>query len=279
MLIASQQGLMLREAVIRERVRNKRRIFDEWLYERANTPTLEQLRQEALALEWSRSGNDPPVTEIYSGRSLNTLLNGLVKVQGSGGDLRPIRLSEDILKHMNVISTQQGGNFGLLKDGGKLEWPVALVDLPPEEETAAQRKQIESLITEAIAQVGNKRIDVRLLKGLRGDVETFRKQLKKNVHDLSFPEYTEAKRFLHHLDDAITVLARPDAAKYVNGTYSLASKKIQTVQDLVRFMGEHGLSFAPSVSGDEPAYVALQRALAHGGASAEASVASKPGDQ
>src|SRR5713101_5568937 len=53
-----------------------------------------------------------------------------------------------------------------------------------------------------------------------------------------------------------------DAARYLNGALALNSSRIKTVPDLVRFMVENDLTFAPAVNGDEAVYAALRRALA-----------------
>jgi hypothetical protein len=64
------------------------------------------------------------------------------------------------------------------------------------------------------------------------------------------------------VSDAVKVLGRADAAQYVNGTFALNPAHIKTVGDLIAFMAEKHLKFAPAVPGDEAAYLALQRALA-----------------
>jgi len=271
-LISNQQAVLMQEAVKRERLRNKRRVFDEWLYERANTPTLEQLRQEARALELSRARNDPPITEVYSGKSLNRLLDQLVTVQSSGLEGRPVKIEPSLLKNINVTGQSNGANFGMFKNRGKLDWPVGLTSLTPDQEAKATRKQIEGLINEALDQAEKSRVDNNIIRGLRGDVETLRQMLMKNRFDLDPNLFIEAKKYLSDLDDAVKVL--PEASKYVNGAYALDPRKIKTVQDLVRFMNSNGLTFAPSVNGDEASYLALQRAMAAYDANSQAMLSS-----
>ena len=48
-------------------------------------------------------------------------------------------------------------------------------------------------------------------------------------------------------------------SNYFNGNWSARGK---SVAELVTFMGEKGLWFAPAAPGDEPAYLALYHALA-----------------
>jgi len=217
LMISNQQAVLMQEQVKRERLRNKRRVFDEWLYERANTPTLEQLRQEARALELNRARNDPPITEITSGKSLNRLLDQLVKVQGSGIEGRPVKLDEDVLKRINVTGVSNGANFGLLKNGGKLIWPLGLTSLSPQDEANAVLKQTQSLISEAIDQAGKGRVDNNIIRALKGDVETLRQLLKRGMNDLNPSDYIAAKSYLSDLDDAIKILERPTPASTSTG--------------------------------------------------------------
>jgi hypothetical protein len=90
--------------------------------------------------------------------------------------------------------------------------------------------------------------------------------------------YIQAKSYLKQLDAAVRLLGRDDANRYITGAFVLDPAKIKTVQDLVAFMGDKALRFAPAVPGDEAAYVALHRALAsasRGGG--ESSLTASPG--
>ena len=62
----------------------------------------------------------------------------------------------------------------------------------------------------------------------------------------------------------------PDARHYFTGKYAPRGK---TVAELVQHMTEQGLQFAPSVMGDEDAYLALHRALAACDMNAQAQLA------
>lgn len=263
LMVSNQQAVLLQQAVQREKLRNKRRAFDEWLYERANTPTLEQLRQEALALELSRARNDPPMLDVLSAKSLNRLLNSLIQQIGRGGSGRDIRLEPEVLQHINVTSATNGASFGVLRNRGKLQWPLGLQDLAPADESRELRRSTEELIGEAISQAEKGRVQAPILNLLRKNIDALRAILKKNIHDMSPQVYMDAKRYLEEVENGIKVLERPDAAKYVNGTFQLDPNKIKTVGDLVRFMQDNGLTFAPAVTGDEAGYIALQRAMAN----------------
>jgi hypothetical protein len=73
-LTSTQQAYLLREQVRAARLDNRRRVIQQYQYEKANTPTLEEQREFRRQQEFWRSWNDPPMTEIWSGRALNNLL-------------------------------------------------------------------------------------------------------------------------------------------------------------------------------------------------------------
>jgi len=258
--IQQQQAVLTREQIKSERIANRRKMIDEYLYEREKLPTLEDERERERTLNLRRSLNDPPVTEIWSAKALNDLLGELQKQAAKGvmttykGPREP--LDQDLLKLVNVTSANRGGNIGLLKNGGRLNWPLALNGPEFKEE----RDRISSLSQDTVKEAEfNNRVDAGSLRQMNEDLDRLQRQLSRNVGDIPPSQYIEAKRFLNNLSDALKVLSQPDAASYINRKYSAKGK---TVPDLVKYMSDNGLQFAPAVSGDEAAYVALQRALA-----------------
>jgi len=65
---------------------------------------------------------------------------------------------------------------------------------------------------------------------------------------------------------------------HVDGTLALDAGRIKTVSDLIAFMREKQLKFAPAVCGDESAYLALRRALASCDMGAQATTGANAGD-
>lgn len=258
-MLSIEQAHLAREAVRAERMANRRRAFDDYLYYREKTPTLEQERERGLAQQRDRSRNDPPITEIWSGQALNDILGELRALKAKGqivpGRVPAMPLDADTLRQINVTG-KEGGNIGLLKNEGRLTWPVALTA----EETKKERDRIGELTQSAIEQAKFKNtVDAGTLKQLATDVERLHKVLSKNVGDLPTAQYIEARRFLNNLDDALKVLGGTNAQNYVTGKWSAKGKN---VADLVQHMLDSGLLFAPAVAGEEAAYVALHRALA-----------------
>jgi hypothetical protein len=84
-------------------------------------------------------------------------------------------------------------------------------------------------------------------------------RLHAKIEDIPTPSYVRGKRFLNQLDDAVKVLRQPDAGYYFNQFYAARGK---TASELVRYMTEMHMRFAPAVEGDLHDYHALHRVLA-----------------
>jgi hypothetical protein len=259
MMISNQQALMIHESVLRSKLEQRRRVFDEWLYERANTPSMEDIREREQELAFRRSRNDPPLPEILSAQALNSLLVDLQKREAQGAVLAAVALDEASLKNINVTATQNGANFGLLRNEGRLNWPPALRQLAPEEETQALRKEIDSLVKAAMERAATGQVPSGFLVQLYDDVQHYRDLLRRNTNELMPPQYIQARRFLDDLENSLRVLEQDDAAKFIEGKFAA---KGATVPNLVRHMASLGLVFAPATAGDEAAYQSLQRAMA-----------------
>lgn len=254
-LINNQQAYLLREKVRTAQIENKRRTFDEYLYERANLPSLNEQREKSKEEEIRRSLNTAPLTEVWAGKSLNDILANLQDLRNKGYDGPNVPLNPDTLKQINVTTGAGSGNAGLLKDVGSLNWPIGLQNLSGSEPL---RKQIDALLVEATKQAAGGRVDAGTVTELERAINRLRNDLVGQVGNFGFQAYTEAKRYLRELDDAVALLKRPDAAQYLSGKFSAQGR---TVKELVEYMTAHGLKFAPAVSGQESAYSSLQNAL------------------
>jgi len=179
-----------------------------------------------------------------------------VQSRGDTAQLRSFQtlLSEETLKRINVTRGQ--GNIGLLKNEGRLSWPVALNSIDFRED----RERINTLLRDAVGQAGfNSQVDSEIISGLMNDTERIGTRLRRNVTELPPSLYIDARAFLNNLDEAIRVLQQPDVGSHFSGRYALKAK---TVPELVNTMSAKGLLFASAVPGDEPAYLALHQALA-----------------
>jgi hypothetical protein len=234
-------------------VEARRRTFDEYLYERQNGPTWEDERERFLGEELRRSRNEPPMTEVWSGKALNVLLGDLQRARGEA-DASAVALDPEMVKRIN-FTTRGSANLGLLKDPARLAWPVVLSDADYRE----ARERLTVLAREAVEQATSRgRVDGSLLDQMAGDLDRLQETLHDNAGTTTPQTYIEAKQFLNRFDDALKALGQRDVGSYFNGKYAFQGR---TVADLVRFMSTNGLQFAAAVPGDEAAYSVVHRAL------------------
>jgi hypothetical protein len=268
-MVNQQQAFLLREQVGSQRVATARKVFDENLYERQMTPTAEEERRRLLAQSVQRARNHPPVTEIWSGKSLNDLLADL-QTQPVGkisADHDALPISLDGLRHINFA--KGAGSIALLKNEGRLHWPVALTG----SDYAGDRDGLTALAQDAVRQAEfNSRVDAGTIRQLTDGLNKLRQQLRKAVSDLAPAEYIEAKNFINAFDDAVTALRQKDAGTHLAGRDLL---KATSMAELVKYMTEHGLRFAPALPGDTDAYLALHKAFASYGQPASMETAAR----
>jgi hypothetical protein len=234
----------------------RRKWFDELRYERMNTPTAEELRIKDIQIALNRARNEPPLTEITSGQSLNNLINHLAGEQAKGLRGPDIRLSEDLLRHVN-LTTGTNGNAGLLRNGGKLSWPLPMQTKDFEESMKAVNVQIEKAARSA---EDLKPIDPGTLKDLKAALDKINEQLDIANARLTPSEYIESKRYLNMLGDAYRALQDPNVGNYFNnGRWTAQGNTVATFVDTLT--RNQGLRVAPASPGDEHYYRALQAAL------------------
>ncbi len=256
-----QTSRLLRERVRQAQVETQRRIFDEWAYERANTPTLEDLREKRIRTAEQRAQHQPPVTEIVSGDSLNTLLNQLKGARSRPGDL-DAPLPAEVIRQVNISTGSSSGGLGAIKqikEGAPLNWPLVLQGGEFGKDRAVLENQLPRIVASA---TGVGRVNAEAMMDLKAAQSRMQSRLDESVGDLEPGQYIAGKRFLHQLDQAYKVLQQPDADRY----FSRLDDQVKTVGDLVRVMRDKGLQFAPAANGDEAAYLALWQALSHSAA-------------
>jgi hypothetical protein len=256
-LVNTQQAYLTKEHVRSAQIDNRRKAFDEWMYEKANTPTLNETRMKDQRDALQRSLTQPPETEIWSGYTLNNLLANAQQMQAQGIQGPDVSLNSQMLKNINV-SVKQQGNASLLKEPEKLKWPLALRTLSPKDSTKELRDQIDTLMVQGKKQAMGGEVDAGVLEELDRSITKLRGMLRDQVSNLGFSDYTAAKHFLTDLDGAVTVLKQADASKYVSGAYAA---KGHTVNELVDYMSQNGLKFSPATAGEEAAYSGLYQAF------------------
>jgi hypothetical protein len=253
-LVNNQQALQMREQVLQSRQDTRRKTMDEWLYERAVTPTPED-EKERYRLEMLRASRDnPEPTEIWSGKSLNRLLAAIQRQQAQGIQGPSLPLTEDIIKHLNVTDGSTRGSLGLMRTGSKLSWPDVLQDTA----YANNRQKVDELMAAAYQQLDSGPVDDSTMRGLKKAVDGLTVQLRHNVSDLDINDYNSAKDYLRQLDGTVAALQEPRSTSYINGKWA---GKSNSVGEVTAKMTEMGLKFAPATPGDQAAYTAMQQGL------------------
>jgi hypothetical protein len=251
-----QQAKLLRQEAIRSSLQTRRAMLEEAEYERAHAPDPEKIRQLVTAHELDRARANPPLVDIWAARSLNSLLQHLVAAQAEGAKGPKVPLSEDILNHVNLTTGESRGNIGLLKDAGRLKWPKAL----KEEMFSQPRDHINSLMSKAYQALhSGERPDEATLSDLQANYKQMLEILGSNGERLSVDDYMQANRYLTELRHTIAAMKDRNVVNHFNSNWT---PQVKSVAELVRFMRDKGLVFAPATQRDEAAYVSLYHALA-----------------
>jgi hypothetical protein len=253
-----EQAKLAHEKARQGQIDTRRKLFDEVLYERSHTLSFTERREQAIAQNLRRSLGSAPVTEIWSAKALNDLLADLKKLHGKKVYGPEIRLDADVLKQINVQGNGSG-NIGLLRDEGRLNWPLGLRDLRPANDSRELRMTLQARAILAVSKASKGRLYSADIRDLQDTVNKLHRLLGRNVTQLSANEYIKAKQFLNSFEDAIRALQDPRVGNYFNKTYVAQG---ETVRQLVDHMMTRGLTFAATTPGDETAYQVLHSALA-----------------
>src|SRR5208283_1416186 len=111
--INTQQSYLLREQVRAAQLANRRTAFDLYFYEQARLPNLNDQREAVQRDELRRGENDPPLTEIWSGKALNALLLNLQRLKKEGKEGPGVPLTAELLRDINLTTGK--GTPGMLK--------------------------------------------------------------------------------------------------------------------------------------------------------------------
>jgi hypothetical protein len=253
----NEEARILREQALQARIETakKRKEYELWL--KANTPTYTEEQAKIRKTIIKRMQNTTNPSEIYSGSSLNILLDDLRTVRGKVA-ADPLPLSEETLKHLNVTGVKGIGNLGLLRNNGSFTWPIALQD--DQIISKDERDKIALWAQQLIQRVSNGNApDAGILRDLGNALEDIKERLLSKVNEVPTSQYLEAKRFLQDFGQAQTALERNDAVHYF--AFQKWIEGGRTVQEVIDYMTQRGLYFAPAVQGDESSYTALNSAL------------------
>ncbi|MGH7221974.1 MAG: hypothetical protein ACRELF_01970, partial [Gemmataceae bacterium] len=247
-----QQAKLVYQNAIRSSLETRRTFIEETEWERDHMPDPEKIRQKTLERELDRYRHSLSPTDIWSARSLNALLRHLIAQQKEGARGPNVPLSDEILAHVNLTV---GGDVSLLMDNGNLKWPECL----QRGDFKKDRDNLSKLMKTAFQRVkSNEKPEDATLKDSQFSLRKLKDSLNNNVDSFTPDEFIEAARYLRCVKNTITALKNPNFANVFNGTWKPTGR---SVAELVRFMGDKGLWFAPATPKDEAAYVALYHAL------------------
>jgi hypothetical protein len=251
---AAYANSFMREDLRAKKLQHRRAVFDEMRYERENTPSDEELRQQQMQLSLMRARNNPPEREIWAAVPLNDLLKNIQRTQAREAVIGySIPLDPDLVKHISVTATADNRGSNVMFNPATMpEWPEAFSG----DAFTEDKKKLEgALKTMADAQMAGKTPASGTAKKY---VAGIREKLYQNRFQVSSQDYVDGLTFITQLGDTITSLSKPGAKNYLDGTYSA---KGDTVRDLVDYMTSKGLTFAKATSGSEPYYTALYQQL------------------
>jgi hypothetical protein len=251
--LMQEQARIARELAIQAKIETKKKLIDLINYERANIPTYADDVKRIERLTLQRIKSTATLNEIWTGKSSNILLKDLAKHRAKRVAVEDISLPDEILRGLNV--TTGFGNVGALRNNGQIYWPAALL----EPSTAESRERIDKDAQKLYRQAMDAKPNNNIVRDLQIQIGDMREQLLKRANEVPTPQYIEAKRFLSDLDDAVIALRDGDAVR--NAEFRAFVQGGKTIQELVKYVLEKGLTFAPAIAGDEGSYQALHSAL------------------
>jgi hypothetical protein len=250
-----QQGRLLNQEVEREKMKTRQMLNDQLAYEEASKPKAEDVREQQRQLALRRARNDPPLNEIWSGQSLNTLLSAIQDVQVKAGVRGPlVPLDESLLKHVNVSGRPTELPPTVLRDGGRVRWNLVLQD----PRFMMEREKIDQLLPQAVKEVSMGDPQFVTFNALKTAVDALDKKIETSARELSIQDLVSAHRSLDEVSKAVSLLKQPNAANYFNGAWQARGNN---VGELVEHLSRNGLKFAPAGASDQTYYSALYQSM------------------
>ena len=255
--IAYQQSNLLGQQVKQAKLETKRKALEEWLYERAITPTTEDERERSQWEQLRRSRNNPPFSEIWSAKALNDLLDSIRKSYSATQQGPPVPIPSTVLPQINYTTGTTYVGAGLLKPGVQLPWPDALQDTGFDK----LRTSTDELIAKALEEgIQKGRVTSRIVRDITSNLDALNDRVLAltRSEDLTPTDSIQAKRFLRELRASCAVLKQPNVGQY----FAANSKpEANNVAGLIDQMNARGLRFAPAVTGNEESYNSLYQAM------------------
>jgi hypothetical protein len=164
-------------------------------------------------------------------------------LQGTQGP--PVALAQSMVNRLNISGTGLS-SVGMLRGGGaSLDWPLAL--------RGPEQKKLDKLIPTAVQATIAGTLELKQLTEIRAGLTSMREDLRRQIQkdEIETHTYIRAIEFYDSLIASVNTLERPEARKALGGGYA---PRARNVQELVDFMTDNGVKFAPCLPGDETAY-------------------------
>jgi hypothetical protein len=252
--IQEQQVKITKEQANQAKLETRRKSFDQYLYERNKRPTIEDDREKARLERVRRARNKPPLNEIWSGYALNTLLDAIQKMHTQRIAGPTVPLEPESLQRINVSTGVNEANLGVLKDAGRLRWPLTLRTSPYKTE----RQRLDKLASQAYSQASRGSVEADTIMDMSQSVDKLYAKLKRNISKVSANDYIKSKRYLNELEKSVKMLDDPNVGNFATRKWSAQGDNVGA---LVMNMTQQGLRFASATQGDEAAYTALHSAM------------------
>jgi hypothetical protein len=257
--LTTQQARIVRQQADREALQTQRATINEMEWERANwlqhyAPYRVRERQVARNLRIALF--DPTQTDIWSGESLNAILDDLKNAESMGRPFPSVPLDPQVLAHINLNSGDTYVGAGMLRNLKQFDWPWIL----RQSAFDAMRQSVEQALRTAVAQVKAGNLDIALVNTVNTTVSAAEEQVGNmaQAQEITPTQLVDGMRYLREIKSSLQVLQTNDAANYFNGTYNARGA---TVAQLVQNMAAQGLKFAPAPPEDETYYNSLHRSL------------------
>jgi Peptidase C1-like family len=246
-----EQARITREKANQAKLDTKKQAFDLMMYEKANTPTYTETLTKEKAQILTRMMNFPLRSEIADGKSLNAMLPFLQSLSSGGTQGPPVPIPQSMVNQLNISGSGQS-SVGMLRDGGQVDWPVALV--------GKNQMALDKLLPQAYSAAADGKLTPKLMRDVRTEMKTMRETMRTQLQkeEIETSSYMQCIEFYNSLESSVNALEKPDARKQLGGAYS---PRARNVQELVDFMTDNGVKFAPAAPGNENAYQVVHDAF------------------